>query len=101
MQHTHHKGLPLILVTGATGAQGGSVAYALLQTGRFAVRCLTRNIASGKALALQQAGAQLVQGDLDDKQSLLRAMQGCYGVFGVTNFWEHYEKEFRLGENLV
>ncbi|HXO75185.1 MAG TPA: NmrA/HSCARG family protein [Puia sp.] len=92
---------PVILVTGATGAQGGSVARSLLQTNRYTVRCLTRNTGSDKARALGKAGAQLAEGDLSDMESLLRAMQGCSGVFGVTNFWEHFEKEFQQGKNLV
>lgn len=93
--------IPIILVTGATGAQGGSVTRALLQTNRYIVRCLTRNVNSDKARALSQAGAQLAEGDLDDKESLLLAMEGCTGVFGLTNFWEHFEKEHQHGKNLV
>ena len=92
---------PLILVTGATGAQGGSVAHFLLQSGTFRVRALTRHPQSDKAQALRQAGAELVAGDLTDKDSLLQAMQGCDGVFGVTNFWEHFTKEYEHGVNLV
>lgn len=91
----------IILVTGATGAQGGSVAKALLNENKFAVRILTRNAKSPKALALQEAGAEIAEGDLDDIQSLLTAMKDVYGVFGVTSFWEHYEKEYQHGKNLV
>jgi uncharacterized protein YbjT (DUF2867 family) len=94
-------GRPTILVTGATGGQGGSVTRALLQTGRFNVRCLTRSAGSDKARALGQAGAKIVEGDLDDVESLLSAMQGCDGVFGLTNFWEHFEKEYQQGKNLI
>lgn len=92
---------PIILVTGATGAQGGSVAYALLNSKQYDVRCLTRNKNSEKALALQYNGAQIVEGDLGDIESLKCAMHGCYGVFGLTNFWEHYESETLHGKNLV
>jgi uncharacterized protein YbjT (DUF2867 family) len=91
----------LILVTGATGAQGGSVARALLADDQFAVRILTRNTSSPKALELKADGAEIVQGDLDDTASLLRAMRGCYGVFGITNYWEHFEKEYQHGKNLI
>ena len=90
-----------ILVTGATGAQGGSVAHHLLNGGKFAVRCLTRHPDSDKATALKQAGAEVVQGDLEDIESLRAALRGCYGVFGVTNYWEHFEKEYEHGKNLV
>jgi uncharacterized protein YbjT (DUF2867 family) len=90
-----------ILVTGATGAQGGSVARALLAENNFAVRILTRNPGGANAIALQQAGAQTVSGDMNDAESLKAAMKDCYGVFAVTNFWEHFENEYQQGKNLV
>jgi uncharacterized protein YbjT (DUF2867 family) len=92
---------PKILVIGATGAQGGSVARHLLNNGGFAVRAFTRNTGSPKAKALEEAGAELAAGDLNIKDSLLRALQGCDGVYGVTNFWEHFSKEYEQGINLV
>jgi len=90
-----------ILVVGATGAQGGSVARNLLSRGRFNVRALTRKTDSPAAQALKELGAELVQGDLDDPASLRAALEGVYGVFGVTNFWEHFDKEEVHGRNLV
>ncbi len=90
-----------ILVTGATGAQGGGVARHLLARGRFNVRALTRRPDCEEARALRQAGAQIVQGDLEDLDSIRAALTGCYGCFGVTNFWEHFEKEYGLGKNLA
>ncbi|HYR27239.1 MAG TPA: NmrA/HSCARG family protein [Thermoanaerobaculia bacterium] len=90
-----------ILVVGATGAQGGSVARNLLSRGKFNVRALTRKTDSPAAQALQELGAELVQGDLDDPASLRAAMEGVYGVYGVTNFWEHFDKEEVHGRNLV
>jgi len=90
-----------ILIIGATGAQGGSVAKALLAENKFAVRILTRNKQSQKAIALQQAGAEVVIGDLDNIESIVEAMRGCYGVFGVTDFWEHFDDENQLGKNLI
>ncbi|MCW3091721.1 MAG: NmrA-like family domain containing 1 [Ferruginibacter sp.] len=92
---------PIILVTGATGAQGGSVAHALLQAGKFKVRALTRDAASSKAMTLAEAGAEVVEGSLDDIKTLRQAMKDCYGVFGVTNYWEHFENEYRHGKNLI
>ncbi len=92
---------PIILVTGATGAQGGSVAKALLASGQFTVRILTRNATGEKVQALLAAGAEIATGDMSDKTTLVNAMKNCYGVFGVTNFWEHYEKEYALGANLI
>lgn len=90
-----------ILVFGATGAQGGSVARALLSRGAFNVRALTRKTDSPAANALRDLGAEIVQGDLDDPASLAAALEGVYGVFGVTNFWEHFDKEGPQGRNLV
>ena len=90
-----------ILVVGATGAQGGSVARALLNRGVFNVRALTRKTDSPAANALREAGAEIVKGDLDDPASLAAALEGVYGVFGVTNFWEHFEHEEVHGRNLV
>lgn len=90
-----------IAVFGATGAQGGSVARALLNRGVFAVRAITRKTDSPAANALRDLGAEIVQGDLDDPASLAAALDGVYGVFGVTNFWEHFAKEEQQGRNLV
>ncbi len=92
---------PIILVTGGTGSQGGSVARMLLKQRKFAVRILTRDASAPNARILERAGAEIVQGDMEDVNSLFRAMQGCYGVFGVTNFWEHFAKEYQLGINIV
>jgi uncharacterized protein YbjT (DUF2867 family) len=90
-----------ILVIGATGAQGGSVARALLNNGNYHVCCFTRNAASEKAAVWRNAGAEVAEGCLEDMNSLTKAIEGCYGVFGITNFWEHFDKEFDLGKNLT
>lgn len=101
METIERNDRPVILVTGATGAQGGSVARHLLRRGRYAVRALTRSPRSEAAEALRHQGAEVVGGDLGDPASLRRAMSGCYGVYGVTNFWEHFEGEYEHGINLV
>ncbi|HXN47235.1 MAG TPA: NmrA/HSCARG family protein [Bryobacteraceae bacterium] len=90
-----------ILVTGATGAQGGGVASHLLSSGRYAVRCLVRGLQSEKAAALRKAGAEMVLGDFEDPASLKAAMKGCSGVFGVTNYWQAFDREVPQGRNLV
>ncbi|QMU68779.1 NmrA/HSCARG family protein [Streptacidiphilus sp. P02-A3a] len=74
-----------ILVTGATGRQGGSVARELLERG-WAVRALVRDPRAPAALALAERGAELVRGDLDDQESLRAATRGAYGVFSVQTF---------------
>ena len=95
------EGRKKILVFGATGAQGGSIARALLKRGQFDVRAFTRNPESPGARQLRDAGAEVVKGDLDDRASIRAALEGVYGVFGVTNFWEHFDREERQGKNLV
>ncbi|HKE96478.1 MAG TPA: NmrA/HSCARG family protein, partial [Povalibacter sp.] len=90
-----------VLVIGATGAQGGSVARHLLTTGRHKVRCLTRTPDSSSAMALKQSGAEIVRGNLDEPATLRAVLHDCDAVFGVTNYWEHGEKEFAHGRNLV
>jgi uncharacterized protein YbjT (DUF2867 family) len=90
-----------ILVTGATGAQGGSVARHLLRSGRYQVRCLTRHPTSSSATALQSLGAEVVYGDLNEPGTLGSALRNCDLAFGVTNYWEHFDRELIHGRNLV
>lgn len=71
-----------ILVTGATGAQGGATARALLAAGRR-TRILARNPDSPAAAELAASGAEVVRGDFDDAASLDAAVQGAQGVFSV------------------
>ncbi|KAI8518437.1 NmrA-like domain-containing protein 1 [Branchiostoma belcheri] len=82
----------LIAVFGATGAQGGSVASALLEDQDFKVRAVTRNASSDKAKALQEKGAEVVVASLDDPSTLEPALQGAHGVFVVTNYFEHLDQ---------
>ena len=91
----------LILVSGATGRQGGAVARELSSRG-YRVRGLTRNPESERAQQLAGLGIEMVKGDFDDVNSLLNATQGVYGVFSVQNFWEHGKQgEIRQGSNLA
>jgi uncharacterized protein YbjT (DUF2867 family) len=82
----------IIAVLGATGAQGGGLARAILAdpSGGFAVRAITRDPEKEQARRLAAQGAEVVKADLDDVASLKRAFSGAYGVFGVTNFGEHF-----------
>ncbi|MBI1911123.1 MAG: NmrA/HSCARG family protein [Deltaproteobacteria bacterium] len=77
----------IILVTGATGHQGGAVAKALLDKG-FQVRALTRDPIKPAAEVLTRRGAQVVRGDLNDRASISDILRGVYGVFSVQTFFE-------------
>jgi uncharacterized protein YbjT (DUF2867 family) len=81
----------IIAVVGATGAQGGGMARAILndKSSGFAVRALTRDVHSDKAKALAQLGAEVVAADVDDVESLKKAFKGAYGAFCVTFYWAH------------
>jgi len=94
---------PIVLVTGATGNQGGGVVNALLADGTYAVRGLTRNTESPAAKALQARGVELVQGDADNLDSLVKALDGAHGAYFVTNYWEHfsYKKEIQQANNFA
>jgi uncharacterized protein YbjT (DUF2867 family) len=95
----------LITVVGATGAQGGGLARAILadKGGEFALRAVTRKPDGDAAKALAAAGAEVVTADLDDVASLKRAFDGAYGAFCVTNYWEHMspDKEIAQAKNLA
>ncbi|UBU18534.1 NmrA family NAD(P)-binding protein [Nonomuraea gerenzanensis] len=71
-----------ILVTGATGKQGGATARRLLADG-WNVRALVRDLTAPAATELAAAGARLVRGDFDDPASLPPALDGATAVFGV------------------
>ncbi len=76
----------IILISGATGQQGGATARALAGKG-FKIRALTRNPDSDAAKALAAAGAEVVKGDLDDEASLKAALAGAWGAYAVQNTW--------------
>ena len=88
-----------ILVTGATGQQGGAVARALLAKGQQ-VRVMTRH--PEKAASLAKAGAEVVQGDLTNRAILQMALRGVHGVFAMSTWVEEgMEAEVRQGTMLA
>lgn len=91
-----------ILITGATGKQGGATARALAGGG-FKLLAMTRKPDGDAAKALASAtGAEIVQGDLDDAASLKSALKGMWGVFAVQNTWEAgVEREEEQGKRLA
>jgi len=100
-----HGDKKIIAVVGATGAQGGGLARAILddKSSRFAVRALTRDPSSEKAKALADAGAEVIAADIDDVKSLRNAFEGAHGAFCVTFFWDHMkpEKELAHARNMA
>lgn len=90
-----------ILVTGATGRQGGAVVRYLLARGA-SIRALTRHPDSARARQLAAAGIELVTGDMDDPASLTRAMAGCHGVYSVQDYWAvGVKREIQQGRNVA
>ncbi|HNN97173.1 MAG TPA: NmrA/HSCARG family protein [Pseudomonadota bacterium] len=90
-----------VLVTGATGKQGGAVADALLRSGQQ-IRVLTRRPDSPAAVALQARGASLAVGSFDDQDSLRAALAGQDAVFAVSTFLEGgTDTEVRQGRALI
>jgi uncharacterized protein YbjT (DUF2867 family) len=85
----------IIAVMGATGAQGGGLVRAILEDsdGPFAARAVTRDASSDKAQALSLLGAEVVEANMDDPESLKSAFAGAHGAFCITNFWETFSPE--------
>ncbi|WP_044246784.1 NmrA/HSCARG family protein [Chondromyces apiculatus] len=97
----------LIVVTGATGVQGGAAVRHLQRRG-FSVRALCRDPGKPAAQALVGAGVEVVQGSFDDRASLDAAVRGAHGVVGVQNYWDGFpgpqlgvEGEIRQGRALL
>ena len=87
----------VILVTGATGKQGGAAFRKLRERG-YSVRALTRNPDKPEARALVGRGAEVVRGDLNDPASITRALDGAYGVYSVQDsLGQGIEAEVRQG----
>ncbi|GBQ16379.1 NmrA/HSCARG family protein [Swaminathania salitolerans] len=74
---------PIVLITGATGQQGGATIRALQRRGYGRIRALVRNPQAPKAVALARSGVALAQGDLDDERSLHAALTDVSGVLSV------------------
>ena len=88
----------IIAVIGATGAQGGGLVRAILDDPEsgFAARAVTRNANSDKAKELANLGAEVVEADVENLESLKKAFHGCYGAYCVTFYWEHFSPEKEL-----
>lgn len=105
---TVKKNPKTIVVCGATGTQGSAVVERLLKSKEaWHIVALTRDIKSTKAQELNFRGVEVKKADLSDKESLIRAFKGAYGVFAVTQPWSadnkhcYPEKEVQQGINIV
>ncbi|CAI5990416.1 unnamed protein product [Closterium sp. NIES-65] len=92
---------PLIVVFGATGAQGSSVVAALLASGRYRIRAVTRHADSPRAAHLRDAKVEVAQADQADRQTVRAALEGAYGAFVVTDFYSLGEREVEVGKGVV
>jgi len=91
----------VVLVTGATGRQGGAVVRHMLPKG-WKLRALTRRPEAHEAQSLARQGVQVVQGDLEDPASIARAAEGAYGIYSVQDFWSvGAKREVQQGKNLA
>ncbi len=90
-----------ILVTGATGRQGGAVLHHLVRN-NLPVRALSRTPDSLSSQILNAGNIQVIKGDMSDPESLVKAMKDCYAVFSIQNFFEYgAELEIRYGKNMA
>jgi NmrA-like family len=78
--------------------QGGSVINAFLKDPTWKIRTITRNVAKPQSIALQEKGVEVVQGDLNNVDSLTAAVKGANVVFGVTDFWDPFFKPATQGK---
>jgi uncharacterized protein YbjT (DUF2867 family) len=90
----------LILVTGATGRQGGAVLRHLRERG-FSIRAVTRDPEKPAARQLVGHNVEVEHADLDDPASIARALEGVYGVYSLQDWTRGVETEVRQGKNLI
>ena len=94
-----HPGV--VVVTGATGRQGGAVARHLLSDG-WPVRAVTRRPDGPAARALAALGADVVRADMMNASELMHALRDAYGAYSVQNFMPGgTEAEIRQGTNVA
>ncbi|CAF3636905.1 unnamed protein product [Rotaria socialis] len=93
---------PVIVVVGATDQQGGSVINALINSNKWTVRGLSRNISSEGSQKLIANGVQIISCNIDCFDECVEAFKDAYGVFAMTNYWEcGMTKEYEQGMNMV
>ncbi|KAJ7180914.1 NAD(P)-binding protein [Mycena filopes] len=106
MTITQDTSAPLVVVVGATGAQGGSVVKALAGSDRaYRVRSFTRDATKPVSAALKKQGVEMIQLNLvvENKEEVYKGFVGADFAFLVTNYWEHMDadKEIAEGKMLI
>ncbi|TLD29075.1 hypothetical protein PspLS_04187 [Pyricularia sp. CBS 133598] len=97
----------IITVFGATGKQGGSIVEKFISDptlkDEWAVRGVTRDVSKDSAKKLASRGVEVISADMDDKESVSKAVAGSHTVFSVTNYWEKKSKdvEIQQGKNIA
>ncbi|TLD24081.1 hypothetical protein PspLS_06547 [Pyricularia sp. CBS 133598] len=82
------ENVKIIAVTGATGSQGGGVVNIMKNTPGWRIRAITRNPESEKAKQLAADGIEVVYGDFENIDSMMKAFAGAHAAFAVTDWWE-------------
>ena len=95
-----------ILVIGSTGTQGTKVVDGLINSDKFSIKALTRDKSGDSAISLTNKGVELIEGNMDDLESLNTAMKGVYGVFFIavgTDWFDTTgpETEITRGSNVI
>lgn len=88
MSYKESDRLPLIVICGATGVQGGSIIKTLLETKKYKIRGLTRNVDSETSKKLKKKGVEMVKCDLFNKNDIEKAFENADIVYAVTNYWD-------------
>ena len=85
----------VVAIVGATGSQGGGLVRAIQAhpESSFRARAITRDANSDSARALATIGAEVVEANVDDPDTLDRAFEGAYGAYCVTFFWNHFSPD--------
>ena len=73
-----------IVVCGATGKQGGAVLNALDENGHWNIVAISRDVDGEKAQEIRKRGISVIEADLMNKASLIKAFKDAYGVYGMT-----------------
>jgi len=101
MQAKNNNNLRLVVVFGSTGKQGGAVARLLLESGRYRVRAVTRDVSKDDAKRLTQLGAEVVEGDMSKREGLEHLLKGAHAVFSIQPAEVGAQEEIKQGKHVA